>query len=569
MYQTRPMQRTRPTVDAPRQLPPRPLLKLAQPDELGAILNTELGPGVVLKIMAVAGAGKSSALREIARRHPEMRTLLTVFNRSAADDQATRCADMPHVRVLTLDALVFEATADVHGGKVSREIDVRDIGLPTPLWAGCVRAALAAYCASSDANLAESHVHLGGAPLPFDAQHVRASPSDVLAFARLAWLRVCDPGSGLSPTHGVLGKIYQLGRAALESRYDLILLDEAHDCTGAQLASVLGLPVCAKVLVYDPHQRINGFRHAVEAGVLESVPCTHVRTLSMSWRYGADVALLAQRIIRTFKQESTLFSVRGNLGVQSMVHVLAGLPARQAVEQGTRLAVLGSTNIEVLSSAYTLLQSDPALGLSVGFAAGGAFAHVHRTRGAQIVHDLARVRLGHTSGMIDVDVARVAQLARDGHAWAPAVILAEEQQICTDGTGVNWMAARNLVANLEPATVMGMVALLGSCNRGADAPITFSTVHVAKGLSWPWVALLDSFFLAGAIGPMPIVLQYGNAQSGRMLSTRDALAAACRRRLHTKPAESDAIVNLVYVAVTRAETRLFLPQNLAAWLQAK
>ena len=57
-------------------------------------------------VAAVAGAGKSTALQELARRHPNKRIVYVVFNESVQVDQQRQYVEQGlwHVRVRTLDA---------------------------------------------------------------------------------------------------------------------------------------------------------------------------------------------------------------------------------------------------------------------------------------------------------------------------------------------------------------------------------------------------------------------------------------------------------------------------------
>ena len=75
--------------DPPRQLSlfaPAPRGSGLLPSaELDAIVATALAPGELLKIEAVAGSGKSTALREYAKAHPQYNTLYVVFNASVQE----------------------------------------------------------------------------------------------------------------------------------------------------------------------------------------------------------------------------------------------------------------------------------------------------------------------------------------------------------------------------------------------------------------------------------------------------------------------------------------------------
>ena len=69
--------------------------------------------------------------------------------------------------------------------------------------------------------------------------------------------------------------------------YDIVMLDEAHDCSAAQIDIVVGVRG-STIVVFDGHQRIYGFRRAVGLDVLRGLVARAVasRRLTQTWRYG-------------------------------------------------------------------------------------------------------------------------------------------------------------------------------------------------------------------------------------------------------------------------------------------
>ena len=95
--------------------------------ELAAIVAASVGEDEILKVCAVAGSGKSTALREYAAARPHTACLYLTFNKPAQADQEAKfaAAGLAHVRVATLDALAYEATRWLHGGCVAPLLLVR------------------------------------------------------------------------------------------------------------------------------------------------------------------------------------------------------------------------------------------------------------------------------------------------------------------------------------------------------------------------------------------------------------------------------------------------------------
>ena len=55
-------------------------------EEQMSIVNTDLGPGELMKVRAYAGTGKTRSLVEYAKKRPHMRFLYVAFNKSAETD---------------------------------------------------------------------------------------------------------------------------------------------------------------------------------------------------------------------------------------------------------------------------------------------------------------------------------------------------------------------------------------------------------------------------------------------------------------------------------------------------
>ena len=94
-------------------------------DELAMVLATELGAAGRMTIEAIAGADKSTALREYARRHPSLRFLYLGFNAVVQAEKKAEfaaCA-VNNVEVLTLHGLAFRHTDELHGGNGSAIAD--------------------------------------------------------------------------------------------------------------------------------------------------------------------------------------------------------------------------------------------------------------------------------------------------------------------------------------------------------------------------------------------------------------------------------------------------------------
>lgn len=123
----------------------------------------------------------------------------------------------------------------------------------------------------------------------------------VVAYARLLWKLRIDRNSPILATHDTYLKLYQLSNPDL-SAYDVVYLDEAQDTNDCVIDIVSKLK-SKVVLVGDPHQQIYSWRGSVNA--MEKFDCA-LATLSTSFRFGQEIAHIANLILNSGKEVPTL-----------------------------------------------------------------------------------------------------------------------------------------------------------------------------------------------------------------------------------------------------------------------
>lgn len=394
-----------PPAAVPVPAPPAPVAAdaasgggLVRDEEWQAIINTELRKGELLGIVAAAGSGKSTVLQDYAAHRRNLRFLYLTFNKDVQREKQDefRRARLIHVDVVTTHSLAYTPTKALHKGNVSGKLFVpwgllhdgrRD---PQDKMAAvkAVDAVLKLFIASDDAEISDSH-RAGRPPRPGEWDEVAA--------ARLVWSAMCDPKCAeVKLTHDGYVKAFQLDSRAQEAalqRYDVVMLDEAHDCTAAQI-SIVERASCAKLVVYDPHQCIYQFRGARDADTLERLPAVAHRPLTQTWRYGAPLSDAASALVQHYKGgRYSDFSIRGNPHTTTTLRVEPGRAA--GAYSGGQLVVLARLNKTLFGEALAVLQH------------GGAAAH------------------------------RFQFLTDDG--GAPR--LQECEQACSAGSGNTWMSA--------------------------------------------------------------------------------------------------------------------------------
>jgi len=276
-----------------------------------------LGAGEVLKVIAFAGAGKTTTLKAIATRRKD-RGIYLAFNKAIADEAGaklvnTRCASR------TMHSLAYGAVVTGHGRREVLTVNrIRDtlrmgsFGFPRlPGWteyrlASLVKKVFANYCASDVDQVMPEHAakalleSLGdpatirdrvrreraevaldrlAMPAMFAAQSLWDELRDARIYSDDAYLKMLD----LDPD----------ARAAAFRGFRYVLLDEAQDLNPVQRSIVTktGLPLVA---VGDPYQQIYSWRGAENA--LALLPGESLY-LTQSFRFGEDIAAIARDVL--------------------------------------------------------------------------------------------------------------------------------------------------------------------------------------------------------------------------------------------------------------------------------
>ncbi len=249
--------------------------------------------GESLRVLALAGTGKTSTLQEIAAATVGVKSLYLAFNRAIADEARRKFPD--HVVVKTAHALAYAAL----GHRFKHRLE-------TSTWA--LREALTQrfplHRVSSNARFASTAVietlntFLASAAEFVAAAHVPEKVRDdvntraLVSLTQTVFDTMADVGSDFPVTHDVYLKAFQLSKPHLP--WQLIYFDEAQDANGVILALVQAQEHLQRIFVGDESQAIYGFRHAVNA--LESLRLP-AYPLTQSWRFGSKIAHVANLIL--------------------------------------------------------------------------------------------------------------------------------------------------------------------------------------------------------------------------------------------------------------------------------
>jgi len=472
-----------------------------------------------IKINAVAGSGKTTALVEYARRQPSgTRILYLAFNRSVRMEAQKRFTEqnLPNVDVQTAHSLAFRRAAIPNGYKVSSGYKIHDVAkilgldaLTGESHAGYIIARhvmkfAALFCNSDKAKVQEidyctmlTDAH-GKAAARFYYSHIENGTRQFLAKMDRKEIDV---------THDFYLKKFQLAKPVLP--YNIILFDEGQDASPVMLDVFLSQKA-RKVVVGDVHQQIYGWRHAINALRQVDFP---VCSLTTSFRFNEHVAALAMDCLAWKKMlgEYTPISIIG-----------AGINKKVASR-----ATIARTNLALLKKAIDTMQHDRSV-KSIYFE-GNINSYTYAADGASI-YDVLNLYLDKRTLIRDPLIAQM----RDYDELEEYAEKSEDMEL-------------NMLIDIVdeygkdiPMLLKKLSAMHVSDENRHKADMIFSTLHRCKGMEYDSVTLTEDFITQDRISK---------------LLAREKEDPVDRDRLNEE-------INLAYVAVTRSRNFLDFPEDM-------
>ncbi|WP_426939759.1 exonuclease domain-containing protein [Pseudarthrobacter sp. S6] len=437
--------------------------------EQAAILDSFFGSGDI-KILAGAGTGKTTTLQLLANSTKAKITYLT-FNKATAVE-AKGCFSS-NVTATTIHAFAYrDLTSQGHGHWLGRlrlgiepiAVTARRLGATEPGFAeafGGPKVAkqvtpydltkmavdtVANYCHSPSRKLLARHVSTGRA-----SGSLRTSLTPlVLLMAEEHWANIRDETVTDMPiTHDHYLKTWLLNGPSIGHSGDVLFVDEAQDLSPAVSHAIKAQKHLKKVFVGDPNQSIYGFAGGKDA--LASVTAAHTLPLSTSWRFGEDVAAIANGWLRSL---SAPHPVRPN---PSLATLIGPCEQPDAVLTRTNAAAVWELMALQDSGQWPRLRSD------------------HQSI------------LGLLRGATDLMEGR-----RAGHALLRHFISwTEVQEHVLYDSSAHELRTWTKLIELHGVTALERAVTDASAGLGTGAVI--STAHKAKGLEWDTVRICSDF----------------------------------------------------------------------------
>ncbi|MDD5205400.1 MAG: AAA family ATPase [Desulfobacterales bacterium] len=317
-------------------------------EEQQAILDAT---GRVLLVNARAGTGKTATLRMIAAAYPDRKILYLVFNRKAREEAEEKFPG--NVRVRTVHSLAFEA-------KWKDQVGPFTVADMLPAFKGRKSAHQLAALSHDflEFFMNSAFPRLEPALEVFQKEYLGNISEEVKKLFEGSGDRVIKSCREIMRQwkkkdkpcpHDFYLKLFHSERRFYQelNRFDMVLVDEGQDLSPIMLDA---LEHCRKriVIVGDTHQQVYSFRYAIDA--MKRFPSDEQRDLTMSFRFGRDIAEIASLLIREAKGEKG-FKIRGNPQRSSSVSFYTDLPRPK---DGERCAILSRTNLALFEKAISL-----------------------------------------------------------------------------------------------------------------------------------------------------------------------------------------------------------------------
>lgn len=493
-----------------------------------------------LRLVAYAGAGKTSTLRRLAEEvFGGACGLYIAFNSAIAKDAQ---GSFPRsVEVRTLHSLARRALAVGGGesGNLNAHLVLQIIGKTSSEWlhspapralsqARWIAVALTEFCQSADQELAMRHIERAldrtvyrvpvAVPDSPEARKHHSERMELRDAAAALMERLCPRvwavlanwrRNGTTPPHDLYLKLFEMDGSLVRETmagYGYLMLDEAQDLNPVMrsVAEKSGRPVVA---VGDPFQQIYGWRGAEDA--LEALP-GEVLPLSQSFRFGPAIADLAWDCLTSKPEKGPTVRLKGN-------------PARQSevcIDDGGEIAagaVVARTNAGVLRAAAEVARSGRHVCVVGGIEA--------------LAKDLQSALALYQGRRQDVVVDSLKRF----ESWAD---LKREAEDADD------VALLRLIDAIEKGDALRDLAAIEKMHVTDErrAAVVVSTVHKSKGREWSAVTMWDDFPPRAKL-----MIRYRLAQRLPDQRQRQEMTKAVLEEWHVE-----------YVAITRAVDRLFV-----------
>ena len=474
------------------------------------IIDCDLSPGQTLKVLAFAGTGKTTTLEAYTRKRPRIKFLYVAFNKSVQLEAERRFP--PNVTARTSHSLAFRAKGWPHKDRLVPGFKANQVMAALELDrfedARFVQDTLLNYLVSADPKVEVRHIP--GNARAFYSENRLPMPDLVSMTNRLGRLMCTGDHPDIGMLHDGYLKLFQLSRPLLD--YDCILLDEAQDInpvTADLILSQIQAPQIPNGQLRNNQEETGRATQRPRRPSLILVGDVHQQIYSFRGAGDSFKKFQADHthaLTQSFRFDTNVARVANMVlsRFKKEKRQLLGTPLPDKPIWNPQVhTVIARTNAGLFDKAVSLVQKH-----IIGFSGGLGAVRLDRLGDVCCLRnrEAGRIRDPFLKGFSEFSALKT---------YARRV---EDVEILAQCAVVEKYGSR-------------LPFLLDKIREKAvaedKADILLTTAHRAKGMEWPCVLLMDDF--------TPLV------KEGALLGPGSA-----------DPDE----FNLVYVAMTRAKTRL-------------
>ena len=282
-----------------------------------------------LRVVAFAGAGKTSTLKAFADARPNKNMVYLAFNKAIQMEAQSKFPR--NVKCITTHSLAYAAIGKDFRNKLRPNVRPHEAAKALHLNA---QNSQAIGFAKEAIDLMTGFLSTGYFSFEQYLENVLGKvDTPISVAAQKLWLSMVDRNDlGMPMLHDGYLTLYQLTSPVLS--YDYILFDEAQDANPVTLA-ILKSQKAAKIFVGDPHQQIYQFRGAENA--MDDPMMRDTLYLTESFRFDSKVADVANTLLRLKGEsrnirggrtkppsDSSAFLTRGNAAIFRQAYELSG-----------------------------------------------------------------------------------------------------------------------------------------------------------------------------------------------------------------------------------------------------
>lgn len=482
--------------------------------EQEAICKKLPGPGELMLINAYAGSGKTETLRLIAERHPDVKFTYLCYNRDTAEKARRRFPT--NTKCSTIHSLAHGAIGRFYKPDFrmpsAKEV-MQKFGIRLPYVAVLAVEGINRFCNSSDHRIGRMHF---GVNRHHRDKIFRKYP-DLVSISEAVWEEMIDRASPFPISHDAYLKLWSLESPSIPG--EVILHDESQDMNPVTLEILAeqkkklnpGL-----VIVGDSHQAIYAWRGAVNTMESLRAEAHYHFNLTTSFRFSQEIADGASKVLQHQKGDP--------------VRIVGAGPTKADLPDSVYIA---RANASLIAKAVYILKTEPDKCFYFAGTRKDANWDPYYLYELQKPLDLLSLIKGRPELVLH------EQMKQFG-SFDEVVALIEGDD---EGDGID-RELEWFMENLIKPFGDELPDLIDEIRRRsvspAQADISFSTAHRSKGLEWRNVIMMEDFFPLRPITP-------------------------------EAPLEEHEVqeVNAIYVAMTRASSKIEYGELLSVWLESK